>query len=310
LEFFFLNLDAHGNLILGQRYKNLFLRQEEGAKKTTFAVIIDFMDRLRFLSLGSGSSGNCYYFGNAMQGILIDAGIGSRIIRKDLRQVGVDFSQILGIFITHDHHDHIKSVGTLGEKFNIPVYATAKTHNGMDHSYGMTQKLVCSRKFLENEVELVIGEFRILSFPVSHDGTDNAGFFIRYKEYGILVATDLGLVNDSLRQYIAEADIAIVEANYDHEMLKGGRYPYYLKERILSDTGHLSNHDAGIFLAENWHPKLKHIYLCHLSNDNNHPELAKKTVEAYFDSKGIQCGVDVEIIPLKRNLSEMVIFEL
>lgn len=267
------------------------------------------MDRLRFLSLGSGSSGNCYYFGNTMQGILIDAGIGSRTIRKQLRQVGIDFSQILGIFITHDHHDHIKSVGTLGEKYNIPVYATAKTHNGMDHSYGMTQKLIGSRKYLENNVEFSIGEFRIVSFPVSHDGTDNAGFFIRYKEHGILVATDLGLVNDSLRQYIAEANIAILEANYDNEMLKGGRYPYYLKERILSNTGHLSNHDAGAFLAEHWHTKLKHIYLCHLSNDNNHPELAKKTVEYFFDSKGIQLGVDVEILPLKRSLSEMVVFE-
>jgi phosphoribosyl 1,2-cyclic phosphodiesterase len=267
------------------------------------------MDKLRFLSLGSGSSGNCYFFGNAMQGILIDAGIGSRTIRKELRQVGVDFSQILGIFITHDHHDHIKSVGTLGEKFNIPVYATARTHDGMDHSYGMTQKLVGSRKFLENNVEFEIGEFKIVSFPVSHDGTDNAGFFIRYREHGILVATDLGLVNDSLKQYIAEADIAIVEANYDHEMLQGGRYPYYLKERILSDTGHLSNHAAGEFLAENWHSNLRYIYLCHLSNDNNHPELAKKTVEAYFESKGIQLGVDVVIHPLKRSISEMVVFE-
>lgn len=271
--------------------------------------LIDFMDRLRFLSLGSGSSGNCYYFGNTMQGILVDAGIGSRTIRKQLRQVGIDFSQILGIFITHDHHDHIKSVGTLGEKYNIPVYATAKTHNGMDQSYGMTQKLVGSRKYLENNEEFSIGEFKIVSFPVSHDGTDNAGFFIRYKEHGILVATDLGLVNDSLRQYIAEANIAILEANYDHEMLKGGRYPYYLKERILSNTGHLSNHDAGAFLAEHWHSKLKHIYLCHLSNDNNHPTLAQKTVEAYFENKGIQYGVDVHIIPLKRSLSEMVVFE-
>lgn len=267
------------------------------------------MDKLRFLSLGSGSSGNCYYFGNAMQGILIDAGIGSRSLRRALRLVGVDFGQILGIFITHDHHDHIKSVGTLGEKFNIPVYATMKTHNGMDHSYGMTQKLVSSRKCLENGVEMELGDFKIVSFPVSHDGTDNAGFFFRYREHGVLVATDLGFVNDSLKQYIAEANIAIVEANYDLEMLKGGRYPHHLKQRILSDTGHLGNHEAGAFLAEHWHSNLKHIYLCHLSNDNNHPELAKKTVESYFERKGIRLGVDVEISPLKRSISELVVFD-
>jgi len=267
------------------------------------------MDKLRFLSLGSGSSGNCYFFGNALQGILIDAGIGSRTIRKELKLIGMDFSQILGIFITHDHHDHIKSVGTLGEKFHIPVYATVKTHNGMDHSYGMTQKLNTSRRYLENNEEIEIGDFRIVSFPVSHDGTDNSGFFIRYKDHGILVATDLGLVNDSLRKYIVESNIAIVESNYDQEMLRTGRYPYYLKERILSDTGHLSNHDAGQFLSEHWHPKLKHIYLCHLSNDNNHPELAKKTIQTFLESKGILQGVDVDIIPLKRSVSEMVVFE-
>jgi phosphoribosyl 1,2-cyclic phosphodiesterase len=271
---------------------------------------IEFMEKLRFFSLGSGSSGNCYYFGNACQGILIDAGIGSRILRKELRQIGIDFSQILGLFVTHDHHDHIKSVGTLGERYHIPVYATAKAHEGMDNSYGMTQKLsASSRRYLENGQEIELGEFKIVSFSVSHDGTDNAGFFIRYRQHAVMVATDLGYVNDSLRNYIQEADIAVVEANYDPEMLQDGKYPYYLKQRILSDTGHLSNHDAGAFLADGWHENLHHIYLCHLSNDNNHPALAKKTVERYFEDKGLLCGVDVEIVPLKRSVSEMVIFE-
>jgi phosphoribosyl 1,2-cyclic phosphodiesterase len=278
-------------------------------KKNTFASIQFFMDKLRFFSLGSGSSGNCYFFGNTFQGILIDAGIGSRIIRKELKQVGIDFSQILGIFVTHDHHDHIKSIGTLGERFHIPIYATLKTHFGMDRSYGLTQKLSTSKRYLENDQEIEIGEFKVVSFPVSHDGTDNAGFFIRYRQHGVLVATDLGFVNDSLRHYIREANIAVVEANYDLEMLRNGRYPPYLKQRILSETGHLGNHEVGDFLAENWHTKLKHIFLCHLSNDNNHPELAKKTVEQYFETKGLQNGVDVYIVPLKRNITEMVVFD-
>ncbi|MDD4921651.1 MAG: MBL fold metallo-hydrolase [Bacteroidales bacterium] len=267
------------------------------------------MDKLRFFSIGSGSSGNCYYFGNEMHGILIDAGISSRTIRKELKQIGVDFSQIMGIFVTHDHHDHIKSIGTLGERFHIPVYATAKTHNGIDHSYGMTQKLSGSKRFLENGQEINVGDFYISSFPVSHDGTDNGGFFIRYKNHGIIVATDLGVVNDHIHHYIRQSDIIILEANYDLEMLKNGKYPYYLKQRILSDTGHLGNQDAGIFLAENWHPELKHVYLCHLSNDNNHPELAKKTVEMHLYDKGIRPGADVVVIPLKRSASELVIFD-
>jgi len=267
------------------------------------------MDKLRFFSIGSGSSGNCYYFGNALQGILIDAGISSRTIRKELKLIGVDLSQILGIFVTHDHHDHIKSIGTLGEKFHIPVYATAKTHDGIDHSYGMTQKLSCSKRFLENGQEIKVGDFYVSSFPVSHDGTDNGGFFIKYMNHHIVVATDLGCVNECICNYILQSDIVILEANYDMEMLKNGKYPYSLKQRILSETGHLGNQEAGLFLAENWHPQLRHIYLCHLSNDNNHPELAKKTVEMYFNDKGIRLGLDVDIVPLKRSASELVVFD-
>jgi phosphoribosyl 1,2-cyclic phosphodiesterase len=123
------------------------------------------------------------------------------------------------------------------------------------------------------------------------------------------VATDLGCVNETLGKYLSIANIAIMEANYDPDMLQRGRYPYYLKERIVSATGHLSNHDAGAFLSEHWHSGLKHIFLCHLSNDNNHPELAKKTVESYFVEKGIRIDDDVHILPLKRSISEMVVFE-
>lgn len=267
------------------------------------------MDRLRFFSIGSGSSGNCYYFGNLKQGILVDAGIAPRTIRRELKFIGVDISQILGIFVTHDHNDHIKSVGTLGERFNIPVYATSKTHNGIDHSYGMTQKLSGSKRFLENGQDVNVGLFNVSSFPVSHDGTDNGGFFIKYKHHKIVVATDLGFVNESIQRFVVESNIIVLEANYDLEMLKNGRYSAQLKERILSDTGHLGNVEAGTFLADAWHPALKHIFLCHLSNDNNHPELAKKTVERCLVAKGIQPGHDVEVVPLKRSATDLVVFE-
>jgi len=173
----------------------------------------------------------------------------------------------------------------------------------------MTQKLSSCKRFLENGDEVNIGGFNISSFPVSHDGTDNGGFFIKYMEHRIIVATDLGFVNEPIFHFMPQSDIVILEANYDLEMLKNGRYPYYLKQRILSDTGHLGNQEAGLFLAEHWHPELKHIYLCHLSNDNNHPELAKKTVEMHMYDKGIRPGTDVEVTPLKRSASEMVVFD-
>jgi phosphoribosyl 1,2-cyclic phosphodiesterase len=268
------------------------------------------MDKLRFLSLGSGSSGNCYFFGNAMQGILIDAGVGSRILRKVLKNHGIAMEQILGVFVTHDHHDHIKSVGSLAERFHLPVYATAKTHNGMDRSYGMTTKVdISSRRYLENGQCVNVGSFSVESFAVSHDGSDNAGFFIRYRHYGILVATDLGCVNESLERFIRDSNIVIFEANYDPDLLETGRYPYYLKQRILSEKGHLSNQVAGAFLSEHWHEGLKYIYLCHLSSDNNRPELARRTVQRYFEQKGLKEGDEVCIVPLARGLSEMVLFE-
>ena len=268
------------------------------------------MDKLRFFSLGSGSSGNCYFFGNQTQGILVDAGIGSRLIRKALRLEGYEFSQILGLFITHDHQDHIKAAGTLAERFGIPVFATSKTHAGMDNSYRMTQKLsTLSKHYLEHGESMQLGDFTVDSFAVSHDGTDNGGFFIQYKHHRILVATDLGCVNEALEGFLKQATIAIFEANYDSEMLRDGTYPYYLKQRIAGEFGHLSNQVAGAFLAEHWQESLKHIYLCHLSKDNNHPDLALKTIEQYFTQKGIKAGFDVSISALKRGQAEMVIFE-
>lgn len=267
------------------------------------------MDKLRFCSIGSGSSGNCYYFGNLFQGILIDAGIASKTIRKELKQIGVELSQILGIFVTHDHHDHIKSVGTLGEKFHIPVYATTKTHEGIARSYCVSHKLSGSRRFLENGEDVHLGDFSVVSFPVSHDGTDNGGFFIRYKEHAITVATDLGYVNEHVCRCVSHSDIVVLESNYDVEMLQKGKYPYYLKKRIQSETGHLGNNEAGFFLAENWHPKLKHVFLCHLSKDNNHPDLVVQTVEKCFLEKGIRVGQDVWVEPLKRAVSGLVVFE-
>jgi phosphoribosyl 1,2-cyclic phosphodiesterase len=267
------------------------------------------MDKLRFLSIGSGSSGNCYYFGNAFQGILIDAGISSRTVRKSLKEIGVEFSQILGIFVSHDHVDHIKALGTFGEKFNMPVYATAKTHDGIERSYSVTQKLDGSRRYLEPGQIVQVGDFTVSPYSVSHDASESVCFQLGYKSHKVLIATDLGCINDDVCSLIRQSDIVILEANYDAEMLMDGSYPYYLKQRIVSDTGHLCNSQTGKALADNWHPELKNIFLCHLSKDNNHPELALKTVEAYLYENGIRNGKEVNIQPLKRNQGELVIFD-
>lgn len=266
--------------------------------------------KIKFISLASGSSGNCYYIGTEKYGILIDAGIAVRTIKKNLKEVGIGIETIRGVFITHDHADHIKAVGGLGEKLNIPIYTTARIHEGINRSYCMTEKLHSSVRYLEKNQPMHLEDFKIESFEVPHDGTDNVGYCIEIDGKTFSFLTDLGEITPIAANYIRKANYLILEANYDEEMLKMGTYPAYLKERIASHTGHMSNTDTAEFLANNISKKLKYIWLCHLSKDNNHPELAYKTVEWKLKEKGIIAGRDVQLYALKRTTpSELYEFE-
>lgn len=256
--------------------------------------------KLSFLSLASGSSGNCYYLGTPEFGLLIDAGIGIRTIKKVLKDNLIDFSKIVAVLITHDHADHIKTVGCLGEKYNIPIYTTVGVHKGISKSRYVEESLVNSRRIIEKEIPFMIHDFRITAFEVPHDSTDNVGYLIEYGEHKFTFATDVGHITDTVGRYISEATHLIIEANYDEEMLKFGTYPIFLKERVASSTGHLSNREAAEFLATHYDPKLKDIWLCHLSRDNNHPELAYKTVDIRLFQEGIRVGKDVSLYALKR----------
>ena len=195
--------------------------------------------KVRFISLASGSSGNCYYLGTDTYGILIDAGIGIRTIKKTLRDINVAMESIRAVFVTHDHADHIKAVGHLGEKLNIPVYTTARVHAGINKSYCMTEKLYSSVRYLEKEQPMELEDFHIESFEVPHDGTDNVGYCIEIDGKVFSFLTDLGEITPTAAKYIRKANYLILEANYDEEMLKMGPYPQYLKERISSGTGFL-----------------------------------------------------------------------
>lgn len=256
--------------------------------------------KLSFLSLASGSSGNCYYLGTPEFGILIDAGIGIRTIKKVLKDRAIDFSKIVAVLITHDHADHIKTVGCLGEKLCIPVYSTIEVHHGIDKSRYVEETLYISRRIIEKEVPFLIRDFRITAFEVPHDSTDNVGYHIEYGCHKFTFATDVGHITDTVGKYLSMANHVIIEANYDEEMLRFGAYPVFLKERVASPTGHLSNREAAEFLATHYDPKLKDIWLCHLSRDNNHPELAFKTVDIRLFQEGVRVGKDVSLVALKR----------
>ena len=267
------------------------------------------MRSLFFLSLASGSSGNCYYLGTSSFGILIDAGIGVRLIKKILKEHGICFENIKAILITHDHADHIKSAGCVGEELSIPVYATEKVHDGIRRSRFVEEVLIQYRKVVEKEIPFFVKDFKITAFEVPHDSSDNVGYSIEYKDQTFVIVTDAGHITDMIRTYVTKANYLVIETNYDDVMLQSGAYPAFLKERVSSASGHLSNRHAADFIASIFSPVLKHIWLCHLSRDNNHPELAYKTVEYRLLQEGIKIGKDVSLTTLKR-MTPSVVFEL
>ncbi len=245
---------------------------------------------LIFRSFGSGSSGNCYYLGTEEQGILIDAGISARYIRNGLKEMNLDFNNILAVLITHDHADHIRSVGRLGEYAHLPVYTTAEIHAGIDRNYGVTLKLRTARRFFEKGVPFELFGMTINTFGISHDSTDCLGYSIDVMGERFVLITDCGTPNDNIEAAIRTANHLVIEANHDEQMLLNGPYPTFLKERILSDRGHQSNDTCGELLARNFHPDLRHIFLCHLSQENNDPQLAVNTVTQYLESVGAVIG--------------------
>ena len=232
----------------------------------------------RFISLASGSSGNCYFLGNEEYGILFDAGIGPRTIKKRLKDKGLPFDNILALFITHDHTDHVKYAGALGEKSGIPVYTTELIHEGMDKNINMVQKLSTAKKHIQKETPLTLRDLKITAFEVPHDGTDNIGYFVEWEDQCFAIATDLGHIPESVANYLKRANYLVIEANYDAALLATGPYPAFLKTRISQGRGHLCNDQTADFLAGIYHPRLTHIFLCHLSQENNQPDLAVKTV--------------------------------
>jgi phosphoribosyl 1,2-cyclic phosphodiesterase len=258
---------------------------------------------LKFISFGSGSSGNCYFLFTETDGILIDTGIGVRTLKKYFQDYGLKMAQVRHIIITHDHADHVKSVGSFSCEYHLPVYATREVHRGIDHNYCVRRKIQpINAKFIEKGETIQLGEFTVTSFFVPHDSNDNVGYCIECEGTVFCLMTDAGHVTDEMKQYIQRAHNLIIEANHDVEMVVNGPYPEFLKKRILSGSGHLSNADCGQALAENMTEQLRHVWLCHLSEENNHPELARKTVETILRSYGIIPGKDLELEILRRTM--------
>ena len=258
---------------------------------------------LKFISFGSGSSGNCYLLTTPTDGLLIDIGVGLRGLKKDFKDYGLSMSQVHHVLITHDHADHIKSVGSFCKDYHVPVYTTRTVHEGINRNYCVQQKILPELTcYVEKGKRVQIGDFLVTPFEVPHDSSDNVGYMIEAEGVVFCIITDAGCVTDEMKPFISKANYLVIEANHDEEMVNNGPYPQFLKERILSHTGHLSNRSCGLALVENVTEQLRYVWLCHLSEENNHPELARKTVETVLRDYGIIVGVDFKMDVLKRTV--------
>ena len=258
---------------------------------------------LRFISFGSGSRGNCYFLYTETDGLMIDAGVGVRALKKHCRDYGLSLARVHHLLITHDHADHIKCVGSLSHEFHLPVYATKSVHNGIDRNYSVARKITADmRHYITPGKVIQLGEFSVTPFSVPHDSSDNVGYEVQAGGVTFCIITDAGCITPEMAPFITRANYLVLEANHDNEMLQQGPYPQHLKVRIASETGHLNNYASGEAIAQNMSEGLRHVFLCHLSEENNHPELARKSVEGVLRSYGIVVGKDLQLDVLKRTL--------
>jgi phosphoribosyl 1,2-cyclic phosphodiesterase len=220
-------------------------------------------------SIASGSNGNCYYIGNDTEAVLIDAGITCRETVKRMKHVGLFMDKVKAVFISHEHGDHIRGVEVIAHTFNLPVFITPRT---LQHSrLRIREHLVNSFAAYQ---PISIGGLAIQAFPKLHDAADPHSFVINGKDIQVGVFTDIGRPCANVIDHFGQCHAAFLETNYDDEMLEKGRYPYHLKRRIKGDEGHLSNAQA-LDLFTTYRPAhMSHVFLSHLSKDNNTPQLA------------------------------------
>jgi phosphoribosyl 1,2-cyclic phosphodiesterase len=209
---------------------------------------------------------------------------------------------IIGVIITHEHIDHIKALGVLADKIKIPVYATQDVHIGVTNNHRIRMLPSDKCMIIEKDVPFQLNDFRITPFEVPHDSLDNVGFFMECFKHSFTFVTDIGHITPTVSNYACRANHLVIEANYHESMLQEGTYPQRLKKRIAGENGHLSNQAVAEFLASNYHPHLKNIWLCHLSGENNHPELARKTVSERMHENGIRVDKDVSVHVLNRTM--------
>ena len=220
--------------------------------------------------LASGSKGNAIYVSDGSTAVLVDAGLSGIEIERRMKSRNISPESLHAIVVSHEHADHIRGVGVLSRRYNLPVYISAKTSEAAKPLLKNVRQMV----LFECGTSFQIDSLRIHPFSTSHDAADPAGFTIRVNQKKIGIATDLGIATAMVRHHLQSCDLLILEANHDPDMLISGPYPWHLKQRVNGRTGHLSNQDSRILLEEIQHDQLQHVILAHLSETNNTPEKA------------------------------------
>lgn len=251
-------------------------------------------ERVRYMSFGSGSSGNCAYIGTPSCGILIDAGVDNNYVLEQLRLNAIDPDTIQGIVLTHDHSDHVRfAYAILRHHRHMKLFATPKAFNGLLRRHSISRRIKDYHNPIFKEFEFKCGIFTVTPFETSHDGSDNVGYCIEADGITFVVTTDTGTITARADHYMRRATHLMIEANYDAAMLRNGSYPQHLKARIASTTGHLDNADTARYLAAIAPAgTLRHIWLCHLSQDNNTPQIARTTITAALEGANIALASD------------------
>lgn len=248
---------------------------------------------MRISILGSGSGGNATFVEIDGVKILVDAGFSGKKINERLKEIKEEINNIEGILITHEHIDHIQGAGIISRKYNLKIYITRESYNICEKKLG---KIKEENLIFINTDEIIFGnKVKVKPFDVMHDAARTVGFRIEgIKSKKVLtISTDIGYIDNRVREYFKNSDVIIIESNYDYQMLMECSYPWDLKDRVKSRNGHLSNNDAAKFICETYNEKLKKVYLAHVSKDSNSAKIVSETILAELRRLNIEIPVEI-----------------
>lgn len=254
-------------------------------------IIVKRKNMLKLYSIISGSSGNCSLLTDGKTNILIDCGTSGKRATEALESLSVPANRINAIVVSHEHIDHTKGVGILSRRFNIPVYATSGTHSKSDFGK-LDDSLIYE---ISPDITYDIAGIGVTPFSIPHDASDPCGFILTDGQHKFATATDIGIMTDAIISRLGGCENILLESNHDIDMLRFGEYPYALKQRILSDVGHLSNKAAANAALELVKRGTKHLMLGHLSDKNNLPDIAQMETYNFLTDNGVNIGVDVTL---------------